>query len=139
MTLQQIRYCLTIAETGSMNRSAEKLYVTQPALTGAIQELETELAITIFNRTNRGVTLTNEGRRFLHYARQIYQQYELMEQEQYRPGMIIGVPVGFVNVVQAKELILGTDVPSIIARGRKGGSNVAAAIVNALMYQLTRN
>ena len=85
MTLQQIRYCLTIAETGSMNRSAEKLYVTQPALTGAIQELETELAITIFNRTNRGVTLTNEGRRFLHYARQIYQQYELMEQEYLRP------------------------------------------------------
>ena len=85
MTLQQIRYCRTIAETGSMNRSAEKLYVTQPALTGAIQELETELAITIFNRTNRGVTLTNEGRRFLHYARQIYQQYELMEQEYLRP------------------------------------------------------
>jgi len=65
--------------------------------------------------------------------------YELMEQEQYRPGLIIGVPVGFVNVVQAKELILSADVPSIIARGRKGGSNVAAAIVNALMYQLTRN
>lgn len=64
--------------------------------------------------------------------------YELMEQKQYRPGLIIGVPVGFVNVVQAKELILGTDVPYIIARGRKGGSNVAAAIVNALMYQLTR-
>ncbi|MDY2557903.1 MAG: LysR family transcriptional regulator, partial [Candidatus Faecousia sp.] len=51
MTLQQIRYCLTIAETGSMNRAAENLYVTQPALTGAIQELETELGITIFNRT----------------------------------------------------------------------------------------
>ena len=85
MTLQQIRYCLTIAETGSMNRAAENLYVTQPALTGAIQELETELGITIFNRTIRGVTLTNEGRRFLHYARQIYQQYELMEQEYLRP------------------------------------------------------
>lgn len=64
--------------------------------------------------------------------------YELM-QEGYRPALIIGVPVGFVNVVQAKELILLADVPSIIARGRKGGSNVAAAIVNALMYQLTRN
>ena len=64
--------------------------------------------------------------------------YELM-QEGYRPALIIGVPVGFVNVVQAKELILSADVPSIIARGRKGGSNVAAAIVNALMYQLTRN
>ena len=64
--------------------------------------------------------------------------YELMENDGFLPGMIIGVPVGFVNVVQAKELILSADVPSIIARGRKGGSNVAAAIVNALMYELTR-
>jgi precorrin-8X/cobalt-precorrin-8 methylmutase len=64
--------------------------------------------------------------------------YELMEQEQLRPGLIIGVPVGFVNVVQAKELIVSANVPSIVARGRKGGSNVAAAIVNALLYQLTR-
>lgn len=64
--------------------------------------------------------------------------YELMEQEGFRPALVIGVPVGFVNVVQAKELILSTDVPAIVARGRKGGSNVAAAIVNALMYQLTR-
>lgn len=61
---------------------------------------------------------------------------ELMEHDGYLPGMIIAVPVGFVNVVQAKELILSADVPSIVARGRKGGSNVAAAIVNALMYQL---
>ena len=64
--------------------------------------------------------------------------YELREEENYVPELIIGVPVGFVNVVQAKELILSAEVPSIIARGRKGGSNVAAAIVNALMYQLTR-
>ncbi len=64
--------------------------------------------------------------------------HELMEQENYRPGLIIGVPVGFVNVVQAKELILSSDLPYIVAKGRKGGSNVAAAIVNALMYQLTR-
>lgn len=63
---------------------------------------------------------------------------EMMETEGYLPGMIIAVPVGFVNVVQAKELILAAEVPSIVARGRKGGSNVAAAIVNALMYQLTR-
>lgn len=64
--------------------------------------------------------------------------HEMIENDGFMPGMIIGVPVGFVNVVQAKELILSTDVPSIVARGRKGGSNVAAAIVNALMYQLTR-
>ncbi len=54
----------------------------------------------------------------------------------YRPKLIIGVPVGFVNVVASKELILETDVPHIVARGRKGGSNVAACIVNALLYLL---
>lgn len=62
---------------------------------------------------------------------------ELMQNDGFLPGVIIAVPVGFVNVVQAKELILSTDVPSIVARGRKGGSAVAAAIVNALMYQIT--
>lgn len=60
--------------------------------------------------------------------------YEMMEAGIYRPDFIIGVPVGFVNVEAAKELILKTDVPYIINRGRKGGSNVAAAICNALLY-----
>ncbi len=64
--------------------------------------------------------------------------YEMIEEGIYRPAFIIGVPVGFVNVVQAKELILGTDIPYIINRGRKGGSNVAAAIVNALLYQIDK-
>lgn len=62
--------------------------------------------------------------------------YELMEQTGFCPAFIIGVPVGFVNVVAAKELILKTDVPHIVNRGRKGGSNVAAAICNAILYQL---
>ncbi|MCM1046044.1 MAG: precorrin-8X methylmutase [Candidatus Gastranaerophilales bacterium] len=61
---------------------------------------------------------------------------ELMGQGKIRPKGIIGVPVGFVNVVQAKELILQCDVPYIVARGRKGGSNVAAAICNALLYMM---
>lgn len=60
--------------------------------------------------------------------------YEMMEQQKFKPAFVIGVPVGFVNVVQAKELFVESDVPYIINRGRKGGSNVAAAIVNALMY-----
>ena len=55
-----------------------------------------------------------------------------------RPALIIGVPVGFVNVVESKELIMELDVPYIVARGRKGGSNVAAAICNALLYQIER-
>ena len=59
-------------------------------------------------------------------------------QNGYRPELIIGVPVGFVNVVASKELIMETDIPYIINRGRKGGSNVAAAICNALMYRTRR-
>ena len=62
--------------------------------------------------------------------------YELIEAGKLRPELIIGVPVGFVNVVQSKELIMTADVPYIVARGRKGGSNVAACIVNALLYSL---
>ena len=59
---------------------------------------------------------------------------ELMDQGKLSPALVIGVPVGFVNVVEAKELLLDTDVPNIVARGRKGGSNVAAAVCNALIY-----
>lgn len=63
--------------------------------------------------------------------------YELVNEEVLRPELIIGVPVGFVNVVQSKELILGLkDTPYIVARGRKGGSNIAACICNALLYML---
>ena len=69
----------------------------------------------------------------------LIQIYEMMQGSDWRPAFVIGVPVGFVNVEAAKELILQTDVPFIINRGRKGGSNVAAAICNALMYELTRN
>lgn len=60
--------------------------------------------------------------------------YELIQEGRIRPDLVIGVPVGFVNVVQAKELIMEAGVPYIVARGRKGGSNVAAAICNALLY-----
>ena len=63
---------------------------------------------------------------------------ELIDEGSVRPALVIGVPVGFVNVVESKELILGSDFPYIVARGRKGGSNVAAAICNALLYQITR-
>ena len=64
--------------------------------------------------------------------------HELMEAGKLKPALIVGVPVGFVNVVESKELIIASDVPHIVARGRKGGSNVAAAICNAMLYQITR-
>ena len=62
--------------------------------------------------------------------------YELIEEKKISPYLIIGVPVGFVNVVQSKELIMDTDAPYIVARGRKGGSNIAACICNALLYMI---
>lgn len=62
--------------------------------------------------------------------------YELMQEKKIQPELIIGVPVGFVNVVQSKELIMKTDVPYIVAKGRKGGSNIAACICNALLYMM---
>lgn len=64
--------------------------------------------------------------------------HEQIEAGKLHPALIIGVPVGFVNVVESKEMILSTKVPYIVARGRKGGSNVAAAICNALLYQIMR-
>ncbi|MBQ7061134.1 MAG: precorrin-8X methylmutase [Clostridia bacterium] len=63
---------------------------------------------------------------------------ELIKEGKLAPKLIIGVPVGFVNVVESKELIIASSVPHIVARGRKGGSNVAAAIVNALLYKISR-
>lgn len=64
--------------------------------------------------------------------------YELIQNKDIEPALIIGVPVGFVNVVQSKELIMQCDIPYIVARGRKGGSNIAACICNALLYMLRR-
>lgn len=63
---------------------------------------------------------------------------ELIKKGELSPALIIGVPVGFVNVVESKELIIASDVPHIVARGRKGGSNIAAAICNAMLYQIMR-
>lgn len=69
----------------------------------------------------------------------LIQLYEIMQAKQWKPAFVIGVPVGFVNVEVAKELIMETDVPYIVNRGRKGGSNIAAAICNAILYELSVN
>lgn len=80
MTLQQLRYVIEIVNCGSMNAAAEKLYVTQPSLSNAVKELEKELGIEIFLRSNRGISLSAEGAEFLGYARQVVEQAELLEQ-----------------------------------------------------------
>lgn len=87
MTLQQIHYAIVISETGSMNKAAELLYISQPSLTAAVKELEKEIGITVFNRSGRGVSLTADGMEFLTYARQVYQQYETLS-EKYSGGRV---------------------------------------------------
>lgn len=85
MTLQQLKYAVTIAEKGSMSEAAQALYITQPSLTNAIKELENEMQITIFSRTNKGVAVSNEGEEFLGYARQVLEQTHLLE-DRYKNG-----------------------------------------------------
>ncbi len=81
MTLQQLNYLITISEVGSLNKAAEILYVAQPSLTNSIKELEKEFGITIFYRSGKGVSLTADGAEFLLYAKQLYSQYELMNEK----------------------------------------------------------
>ncbi len=81
MTLQQMRYAVTIAQYGSMNKAADMLFVSQPSLTSAIRSMEEELGIKIFKRSKRGVTITNDGAEFLEHARRICQQYEILEEK----------------------------------------------------------
>lgn len=79
MTLQQLRYAITVAETGKITEAANKLYISQPSLTNAIHELEKEMNITIFNRTNKGIIVSKEGEIFLGYARQILELVSILE------------------------------------------------------------
>ena len=78
MTIQQIKYVITIYETGQFSKSGEKLYVTQPSLSKAVRDLEDELGITIFERMIKGIIVTDEGEEFITYAREVYRQYELL-------------------------------------------------------------
>lgn len=78
MTLQQLRYVIEIADKGSMNEAAKKLFVSQPSLSGAVKELEEEIGINLFLRSNRGIVITPEGEEFLGYARQVTEQFYLL-------------------------------------------------------------
>ncbi len=79
MTIQQLLYAITISNSSSMNKAAEKLFISQPTLTKSIKELETELGFPVFLRSGRGVELTLDGRDFIIYAKQVLQQYEILK------------------------------------------------------------
>ena len=79
MTLAQLRYAITVAGASSMNEAARKLFISQPSLSAAIKELEEEVGVELFKRTNRGISVTLEGEEFRGYARQVVEQYNLIE------------------------------------------------------------
>ena len=80
MTLQQLKYVVMVAKKGTISEAAQSLFISQPSLTNAIKELEKELQITIFNRTNKGIYISKEGEEFLGYARQVLEQTNLLEE-----------------------------------------------------------
>ena len=80
MTLKQLRYIVTVAETGNISEAAKKLFIAQPSLTSSIQELEKEFDIVIFSRNKKGIRITAEGEEFLGYARQVLDQTNLIEE-----------------------------------------------------------
>ncbi len=80
MTLQQLKYAVTVADKGTISEAAKELFISQPSLTSAIRELENEMQITIFNRTKKGTTVSNAGDEFLAYARQVLEQANLLEE-----------------------------------------------------------
>ena len=79
MTLQQLKYVVTVAECGNITEAAKQLFVSQPTVTSAIHDLEKEMQIVIFIRTNKGVILSEDGERFLGHARQVLEQVDLIE------------------------------------------------------------
>ena len=79
MTLTQLKYAITVADARSMNEAARRLFISKPSLSSAIKELETEIGLDLFRRTNRGVSVKPEGEEFIGYARQVVEQYQLIE------------------------------------------------------------
>ena len=127
---------------------AENLYFSDHAVEQAIEILKA--GATIVTDTNMGMAGINKRVSMEHAGKlegpvifavgnaptALIRLYEMIQEGTISPAFIIGAPVGFVNVVESKELICNLDVPCIVARGRKGGSNIVAAICNALMYQI---
>ena len=87
MTIQQLYYVIVVSETGTLSKAAEVLYISQPSLSSAVQELEKELGFSLFHRSGHGMSLTNDGLEFISYARQVYHQYEILLEKYGKTGI----------------------------------------------------
>lgn len=115
MTLQQLKYIITIANEGSLSKASEKEFISQPSMSAMLKDLETEIGIKLFTRTNRGLTITTQGDEFLAYARQVVEQYSLIEnkyitKQEVKKTFNISTQhysfaiKAFINLVKEKEL-----------------------------------
>ena len=130
MTLQQLRYLIAVSEQGSINAAAQSLYVSQSNLSTAIKELERELGIVIFTRTNRGVTLTNDGTELLGYARQVVEQADMLESryahtreecEEKLKTLIVEMKAEIAEARRLKDLGEGDGRPLEEKKGKRAG------------------
>ena len=107
MTLQQLRYAVTVADCKSMNKAATQLFVTQPSLSNMIKELENEIHIKIFSRSSRGIAITPEGEEFLGYARQMLDHYRLIEEKYVDHAFYFAEEV--LSTMEYKQIIKAND------------------------------
>ena len=107
MTLQQLRYIIEIAQSGSISLAAQRLFITQPSLSKSVADLEKEMGITIFYRGSRGVMLSPDGVKFRAYARQVVEQADLLEQ-QYK----VGTPVRRLSGGNVQKVLVGREIDS---------------------------
>ena len=140
MTLQQLKYVVTVAETGTITEAANRLYISQPSLTNAIRELEKEMKISIFLRTNKGIILSKEGEDFLGYARQVLEQAAILE-DKYKGTSGTNVVRDFVELPSQINEHWATEpeVLKMYAKHYATGKVIPDEIIEKILQQKTFN
>ena len=140
MTLQQLKYVVTVAETGTITEAANRLYISQPSLTNAIRELEKEMKITIFLRTNKGIILSKEGEDFLGYARQVLEQAAILK-DKYKGTSGTNVVRDFVELPSQINEHWATEpeVLKMYAKHYATGKVIPDEIIEKILQQKTFN
>ena len=133
MTLQQLKYVITVAETGTITEAAKKLYISQPSLTNAIHDLEKEMNVEIFHRTNKGIDISKEGEDFLGYARQVLEQAAILE-DKYKNGS--GGKKQFCVSTQHYSFAVKAFVETV---KRAGMENYEFAVYETRTYEIIEN
>lgn len=113
MKLQQLKYVVKVAEVGNITEASRRLFVSQPSITAAIRDLEREVGVVIFERTNKGVVVTSEGETFLGYARQVLEQADLLEEKYKGETQQVPTSPSPANIIRSPSTRLSTSYASL--------------------------